>query len=361
MTTIPKSFASDDATSRANQEAVLAEYASSDLPKDEIEAARLRIAAESQQEAESVNRRVDAILAKSRGKTAQQVADEVVAPVTYSVSGLPAGLSLDAATGKISGMPSAAGAFEIGHSRDSAEIRVPPCFREFVENRVVTVGKRVSFVLPQADDQDRSERFEYYLSLPSGLKFDPDTREVSGILEFPTVFSAEYVARNDRGERAYATFEIEARLPADDLTYSISATVDGKTVYGDDALPAGLRFDSKTGTISGIPETYADGTPFGSEAELHAGPIFIGTVPPVTVPAGRPTDIVLPEAVIDGSPVVYRIDEGSLPPGLSFDPETRRISGVPKSDGGNAAKIAYVAIDADGNAARVDFTITVVG
>ena len=69
------------------------------------------------------------------------------------------------------------------------------------------------------------------------------------------------------------------------------------------------------------------------------------TVPSYTWKAGDAVDAVLPAATSGDAPLTYSVV--GLPNGLSFDPETRRISGTPSAAGSGTA--TYTATDNDGD------------
>ncbi len=64
-----------------------------------------------------------------------------------------------------------------------------------------------------------------------------------------------------------------------------------------------------------------------------------------------------PEATGDNPPYTYRFVRGTLPDGLSFDPDTRVLSGTPTTVGRKTAQ--YLAEDASGDIARRTFFITI--
>ncbi|MFJ2081959.1 fibronectin type III domain-containing protein [Micromonospora chokoriensis] len=112
--------------------------------------------------------------------------------------------------------------------------------------------------------------------------------------------------------------------------------------YG--ALPPGLSLNPNTGTISGIP-TAAGSFAFvvravGSTGEIGSRLITISVTPApniviVSVPLGEVgAPYSLRPAVVGGvAPYTWSIAAGIVPPGLTLDPNTGEISGVPTTVG----------------------------
>ncbi len=132
-----------------------------------------------------------------------------------------------------------------------------------------------------------------------------------------------------------------------------------------DSLPAGLVLDPTTGTISGIP-TAASGSSttlhltasdyWESEAtavftlDVEAG-LGVTTQSLVTAEQGVPYFEQL--AATGGTPpyTIWTISGGSLPPGLSLDPATGTIGGIPTEAGGNYSQLRFCVTDSGGHQA----------
>ena len=97
----------------------------------------------------------------------------------------------------------------------------------------------------------------------------------------------------------------------------------------------------------------------GEVIDLH--PVFEG--PPVASQIyevfGEPiTPLTLPEATSGDGTLTYKLTPATLPPGLSFNEQTRVLSGTP-TEVASATTWTWTATDADGDTAALDFTITV--
>ena len=152
------------------------------------------------------------------------------APLRYSVSALPAGLSFDAATRTISGTPSAAtdGAVTVSYTVfDSAgEVDaltftitvnrgltfddffnlfpsgkiVPPASHDLVEIREFVVGQRVEgIVLPEASGGTAPLTYSLSPALPAGLTFDAATRTIVGTPQAASATAYTYAVRDANG------------------------------------------------------------------------------------------------------------------------------------------------------------------
>ena len=120
-----------------------------------------------------------------------------------------------------------------------------------------------------------------------------------------------------------------------------------------------LRVRAKTATDTGDWSAVAMATPTATPASTVTGPDFgAATVANQSyAPNTAITDLVLPEATGGNGTLAYALSP-SPPTGLTFDPDTRTLSGTPT--GGQASTIyTYSVTDADGNADWLTFTIAV--
>ena len=196
-------------------------------------------------------------------------------PITYNATNLPAGLSFDPATHKITGTPTSAGTYNISLSATNAGGTTN-------ETLVLTVGTPPTITSSLTASGTAGVQFNTYTftatgssditysvaSLPQGLSFDPANQTINGTPTFPGVYSAVLTATNDYGTdiKTLVITIVEGLEPPDitssltetaikDFQYSYSITADGSTPMtfnvslGD--LPDGLSFAGNT--ISGIP------------------------------------------------------------------------------------------------------------
>ncbi|MDE2740815.1 MAG: putative Ig domain-containing protein [Gemmatimonadota bacterium] len=241
--------------------------------------------------------------------------------LTYSLVGLPAGLSFDGATRLLSGTPTAAtnGAVAVTYIvvDESGKAAV------LIFSITVNTGMSTSFgfagavvpdqrytagaaikplVLPAASGGTGALTYRL-VGLPAGLSFDAATRTIAGTPTAATGGAVEvtYIATDEGGKAALLTFNI---------------TVNPGLSFG------GLGF----GKI----------VPTASHDLAKIREFVVGQ---------RVEDFALPEASGGTAPLTYTLSP-ALPAGLTFDAATRTIAGTPRAEGETA--YTYTVTDANG-------------
>ncbi|GJD87884.1 hypothetical protein BHAOGJBA_1390 [Methylobacterium hispanicum] len=136
------------------------------------------------------------------------------------------------------------------------------------------------------------------------------------------------------------------------------------------SLPAGLRFDTATGAISGTPTTVqtASGLQLraldqdGRTATTDAFAIRVGTAFALSLAPVLPGSLGTAfsgQATASGGqgPYLYAISAGTLPAGLSFDGTTGRFAGTPSAL--SRTTLTVRGSDADGRTAQASTTISI--
>jgi len=196
-------------------------------------------------------------------------------PATFGATGLPAGLSINPATGLISGTPvvaiggsvpvtlTAMNAAGTGMQAFSLNISLnAPTFTS-ANSASVNSGQALSF---QVTATDFPSTFGA-AGLPAGITINPGTGLISGTanVAMTTMFNVTLSAMNGAGTTNQA-FTLTVTLLPPTITsaatasgtatfpfsYQITAT-NSPTLYGATGLPPGLSINTATGVISGTP------------------------------------------------------------------------------------------------------------
>lgn len=197
--------------------------------------------------------------------------DEEDAVLTYSVSGMPQGISFNAATRTFSGTPTAGGTSAITvTAKDSGgktatdtfnlSVTTPgndaPVLVTAIPDQTATENSSFSYQIPLGtftDEEDGNNLTYSVGSLPAGITFDAATRTFSGI---PTVDGATSItvkATDSGGKSATDTFVISVTDSFNDapvLDHSIAdqnATEDALFSF---TVPAGTFTDEEDSTLS---------------------------------------------------------------------------------------------------------------
>ena len=150
-------------------------------------------------------------------------------------------------------------------------------------------------------------------------------------------------------------------VPEATSTPSATYTVEG-------SLPAGLAFDTSTRIISGTPTSAGSGTITiralnpGGIADWTVSYNFAADVDPAAPSIADKTGvkntaltITLAEGTSGNLPLTYAIS--NLPTGLSFNPSTREITGVPTTK--ESKTVTYTVTDSNGDTDSSEFTFTI--
>ena len=283
------------------------------------------------------------------------------APLTYSVSTLPAGLSFDAATRTLSGTPTAA------------------------TNGAVTV------VYTVIDDDGATDALTFTIT----VRIRPEFGDFGSSLDlFSGGAEAEESEESEETEESSLAFAADAAI--DDQVYTTGTAIadlvlpaasggTGELTYSVSALPAGLAFDAATRTLSGTPTAATDGAVdvvytvtdedgttdaltftitvnervtfddffnlFGSSKVVPTASHGVTEIREFIV-GQRVEGLVLPEASGGTVPLTYSLSP-ALPAGLAFDAVTRTIEGTPRA----AAETVYTYAVTDANGASASLSL----
>ena len=329
-----------------------------------------------------------------------------MAPYTYSISSgsLPPGLTLNSATGAITGTPTKAGTYPYSIKAvdgngavtySSCSIIVAPSPIDLECGSCGTTGK-ATVGTPYKSNlavTGGTGPYTYTIiqgSLPSGLALNSSTGAVSGTPTIPGTytFTSEVTDANGNTDTAICTIVVQAAsidlecgtCAAGKATvgtsYSAALAVTGgvgpytySITYG--SLPPGLTLNASTGVVSGTPTTPGTFT-FTSKVVDSQGN-WDTTTCSITV-VGSPINLACGSCGANSTsvgasysaalsvtgakaPYTYSIVSGSLPPGLTLNSSTGVISGSPTTTG--SYTFTSKVVDANGNSDTATCTINV--
>lgn len=320
-----------------------------------------------------------------------------LAPITYTVAGgsLPAGLSLNAGTGAITGTPSTPGAI-------SCVIRATDGLSQIKDKTLtgtVATNLTLSYSTPKkgvvgyamssaATRGGGTAPYTFAVtagSLPTGMSIDPDTGTVSGT---PTAINSGTVTVTVTDAYGFTAtgnlqFDITAGLSiggsfvrsmVGKAGYSRTFTGSGghtPYVWGAVNLPPGLSLNTSTGVVTGTPTTaglYASRitmTDALGYQVYHDALVEIAAALQISgsYSATGTRNVVYPDfnPVTTGGypPRTFTISAGSLPGGLNLDSTNGSITGTPATQGNYSATLR--ATDQDGSFVTLAFNVEIAG
>ena len=303
-------------------------------------------------------------------------------PTSYAATSLPAGLAVNAATGLISGTPTAAGTSSValsatnsagtGHATLTLTVTVGPPVITSSTSAAGTVGSAFSYQITATN----SPTSYAATSLPAGLSVNTSTGLISGTPTAAGTSSVALSATNSAGT-GHATLTLTVTVGAPVITSSTSAAgtvgsafsyqitaTNSPTSYATTSLPAGLSVNTSTGLISGTPT--AAGTSSVALSATNSAGTGHATLT-LTVTVGPPVITSSPTASgIVGSAFSYQITAtnfpstyaaSSLPAGLTVNTSTGLISGVPVAAGTSSVTLSATNGNGTGQA-TLTLTIT---
>ncbi len=291
-------------------------------------------------------------------------------PTSYSAAPLPAGLTLDAATGVISGTPTAPGVTIASLTATNATGTSLPAALTIT---VAAAGIVPVITSPTTAPGTVGVAFTYTIAatgaptsftaspLPAGLSVVGATGVISGTPTAPGVTIVTLTATNATGTSLPATLTITVAaagiVPVITspitapgtigvaFTYNITAT-GLPTSFTAVPLPAGLVLNAATGAITGIPTasgvtivalTATNGSGASLPATLTVTVGAAGSKPIITspinanIPGTVGTTFVTYLITATGTPTSYAATH--IPPGLAINPLTGAINGTPTAAG----------------------------
>ncbi|WP_414047252.1 Ig-like domain-containing protein [Macrococcus equi] len=316
------------------------------------------------------------------------------AGVTFASAGLPAGLTLDASTGLITGAPTTAGNYVFGvtstdvsgnESTQYVTLRVVDA--PVVDTLAPAITPINDVVLPQNEAMinpitvatDDPTATITVSALPAGLTYNPVTKQITGTpteLGTTTVTVTATDGINSSTEEFVITVTDQKApvitaidnvvIPEDTEITPIGITTDDSTATVTvSTLPDGLTYDPATKQITGTPTTPGTTTVTvtATDGVNTTTEVFDITVTDATAPAITPiADVEVPEDALI-TPIIITTNDpaatvtvSTLPNGLTYNPATKQITGTPTTPGTTTVTVTAT----DGvNTSTEEFVITV--
>ncbi|WP_231427482.1 putative Ig domain-containing protein [Pedobacter sp. Leaf250] len=315
-------------------------------------------------------------------------------PYTYTATDVPAGLTFNEATREITGTPTVPG-------NNTVRVTVTDANGNTVTSNY-TLKITDPFILPPATLANGTTGISYIpqtipsavggtgpytysaTGLPPGLTFTPGTRVIAGTPSLAGNYPVSVTATDADGKTVTTIYSITVLDPLalpqtiladgnEKVNYPPQTILpatggSGSYTYVASNLPAGITFDASTRVISGTPAqagNYSilvtvtdDGGRTANRSyslkvigalNLPSATLADGTVgttyPAITLPA------------VSGGTQPYIYTATGLPQGITFNPNTREISGTPEV--GGTYGISLTATDAANNSATTTYTLNV--
>ena len=277
---------------------------------------------------------------------------------SYNATGLPAGLTVNTATGAISGTPLVGGVFNVTISASNATGTGPAVL-------VLTISDNPPVITsPGTASGQTGVAFSYTIvatnqpqsfstsALPAGLALNPATGAITGTPTALGVFNVTMTATNGSGSDTkplVITISLGAPVITSPATaggndgspfsYQITAT-NNPTSYGATGLPPGLAVSATSGLISGTPVGQGTFT-----VTIRATNSTATATATLTITIGLGLPVITSPATASGASGVrflYQITAtngptsfgaSGLPPGLSVNAGNGIISGAPAVPG----------------------------
>lgn len=327
------------------------------------------------------------------------------APQSFTATGLPAGLAVDAATGVISGLPGEAtvqpasvvliAANDSGASNPKTlQLTIAPAPATPIVTSPLAANGRAGTAFAYQITASETPTSYVALNLPAGLVVDATSGAIGGTPTVSGVFAVTLRAANTAGLGAPSTLTLSLAAAPEAPAITSPAAASGKVgvaftyattgapapLTGYDltgTLPLGLSFNTSTGVLSGRPAaaglfsvqltvTGPGGTSLPQALVLNIAPA--DNVPVITSPnfasatvgeafSYQITAASAPPFPASPFPPPFLLEAVNLPSDLAVNPSTGLIQGVPAAAGTYVASL--VGTNAAGMGAARDLTIFV--
>jgi len=284
-------------------------------------------------------------------------------PSRYSASGLPSGLTVNATSGVISGVPVAAGNATVtllaanggGSTTKPLALSIAPPAPVIVSSAAVSVTQGVAFSYKIA--ATNSPKTFGASGLPTGLTVNATTGVITGVPVAVGNATVTLMASNSAGSATkQLALTVNPRTPVITSAASANATVgspflyqilaiNSPTQFSATGLPAGLTVNATSGVISGVPSVAGNATILLSATNRVGNATKSLAVKVAALPLLISLEEV-PSGVLTQSHVghtftatggsggnIWSLLDGYLPPGMTLNAATGYLSGTPTNAG----------------------------
>lgn len=345
-----------------------------------------------------------------------QAGDEEPSSVRYSMTGLPNGMTFDSGSRRFSGTTQQTGPFSLIYRAEDNVGQVTTRTYSFyvndrpwvppVQPQTLTIGVAFSMSLPAFTDADGIAGTALF-GFPSGLVYNPSTRQLSGVPTQVGASTVTYSATDARGATGSTAFVMTVSNPANVAPVAPGATPTlamalVNEAYGPVILPpftdpngdpltytllnrpAGMWFNEQTREFGGSPTSgrwsgdlvYAASDGRGGTTSINLPfivnerPSVLEGIPTQNAVSGVPWSFQIPQnaytdpdgdSVQDAFVVVWNGSTDTVVPlstiGLTFDVSTQRFGNAPNSVGTH--RIGLRVEDGRGAARYLEFALQV--
>ncbi len=293
-------------------------------------------------------------------------------PTSYSASGLPAGLTLNSATGLISGALTDSSTFAFPVTITATNTAGQGTATLTVQNGVTSEGRitsaaSASGVIGTAFSYSLTTNYansSYSVgSLPPGLSVNTSTGLISGKPTTAGTYTVTVTASTANGtaygqiaitvaaavsSKPLLTSAVGANAATGDPFYFYLTASNSPTSFSATNLPPGLSFDSSQGLLSGTPTstgTYSVGISATNTAGTTSGTLTIfvnSSFTRISSAAGAGALIGAPFSytVTTNQPTASNLTATNLPPGLSCNSSALTITGTPTTAGTYTSRVS---------------------
>ncbi len=334
----------------------------------------------------------------SAARPATMTATGGTTPYTWSATGLPTGLSINASTGVIGGTPSATGTWSsiivtVTDARGLAQtktysVTINPLPSITAPATLPASTQGVAYPTTTINASGGTPTLSWFASgLPAGMSINTSTGAIGGTPTASGTFTVTVTVADVVGVTKSKDYPLTINSPptigttalpewTQDRPYSTTVSASSGTppyTWSATGLPNGLSIGATNGVISGttsktgtfsVTVTITDSVgavatkPYSLTINKTPSITFLGNLPASTVNRSYPPGLGQAVITATGGTAPYAwSDNGTLPNGLTINSSTGVISGTPTATGTSSVTITMT--DAAGATASRTYSLTI--